>query len=74
MTCKDCEYAITMNQICEEPIQAAINMLKHLASHNAARAFAAAKCVVGAEPISLCPYSLDPSPNICNSRITPTLP
>ena len=30
-----------MNQICEKPIQAATDMLKHLAAHNALRAFAA---------------------------------
>jgi hypothetical protein len=40
-----------MNQICEKPIQAAIDMLKHLAVHNAARAFATAERVIGPESI-----------------------
>ena len=41
MTCKDCGHAISMNQICEKPIQAATDMLKHMAAHNASHAFAA---------------------------------
>ena len=42
MTCKDCGHAISVNKICESPIQAATDMLKHMAAHNASRAFAAA--------------------------------
>jgi hypothetical protein len=38
-TCNDCGYAISMNKICETPLQSATNMLKHMASHNASRAF-----------------------------------
>jgi len=41
MTCKDCGHAISMNKICEKPIQAATDILKHMAAHNASRAFAA---------------------------------
>ena len=50
MTCKDCGHAITMNKICEMPIQAATDMLKHMAAHNASRAFAAAVPVPRQEP------------------------
>jgi hypothetical protein len=41
MTCKDCGHAISMNKICEKPIQSATDILKHMAAHNASRAFAA---------------------------------
>jgi hypothetical protein len=50
MTCKDCGHAISMNKICERPIQAATDMLKHMAAHNASRAFAVAAGVMGPEP------------------------
>ena len=40
MVCSDCGNAIGMNQICKNPIQSATNMLKHMAVHNASRAFA----------------------------------
>ena len=50
MTCKDCGHAVSMNQICEKPIQAATDMLKHMAVHNASRAFATAARVIRAEP------------------------
>ena len=40
MTCNDCGDAITMNKVCENPIQSATDMLKHMADHNASRAFA----------------------------------
>jgi hypothetical protein len=40
MRCKDCGHEISMNKICERPIQAATDMLKHMAAHNASRAFA----------------------------------
>jgi hypothetical protein len=41
MTCSECGHAMHMNQICERPIQVATQTLKHLATHNVARAFAA---------------------------------
>ena len=50
MTCKDCGHAISMNKICERPIQAATDILKHMAAHNASRAFAVAAHVMGPEP------------------------
>jgi hypothetical protein len=40
VTCKDCGHAISVNKICERPIQAPTDMLKHMAEHNASRAFA----------------------------------
>ncbi|MFZ0289059.1 MAG: hypothetical protein WBV26_18230 [Candidatus Sulfotelmatobacter sp.] len=41
MTCKDCGQAISMNKMCEKPIQTATDILKHMAARNASRAFAA---------------------------------
>jgi hypothetical protein len=35
MTCKDCGHAISMNKICDQPIQSATEILKHMATHNA---------------------------------------
>jgi hypothetical protein len=50
MRCRDCGHEISMNKICERPIQAATDMLKHMAAHNASRAFAVAAGVMGPEP------------------------
>jgi hypothetical protein len=50
MTCKDCGHEISMNKICERPIQAATDMLKHMAAHNASRAFAVVESGVRPEP------------------------
>jgi hypothetical protein len=50
MRCKDCGHEISMNKMCERPIQAATDMLKHMAAHNASRAFAATESVVRPEP------------------------
>jgi hypothetical protein len=36
----NCGDAISMNKVCENPIQSATDMLKHMAVHNASRAFA----------------------------------
>jgi hypothetical protein len=41
MTCGDCGHALSMNQICHTPLQSATDMLKHMAAHQATRAFAA---------------------------------
>ena len=41
MTCNDCGEAISMNKMCKTPLQSATDMLKHMAVHNASRAFAA---------------------------------
>jgi hypothetical protein len=40
MTCNDCGDAISMNKMCKTPLQSATDMLKHMAVHNASRAFA----------------------------------
>jgi len=49
MICKNCGHAISVNKICERPIQAATDMLKHMAAHNASRAFAVAESIMGPE-------------------------
>jgi hypothetical protein len=50
MICKDCGHSISTNMICERPIQSATDMLKHMAAHNASRAFAVAESVMEPEP------------------------
>ena len=40
MTCGDCGHAVSLNKLCETPLQSATDMLKHMAAHNASRAFA----------------------------------
>jgi hypothetical protein len=50
MRCKDCGHEISINKMCERPIQAASDMLKHIAAHNASRAFAMAESVIRPEP------------------------
>ena len=50
MVCSDCGDAISMNKICENPLQSATDMLKHMAAHNASRAFALLGHVTQAEP------------------------
>lgn len=49
MTCKDCGHQISMNKMCERPIQAATDMLKHMAAHNASRAFGVAARVMSSK-------------------------
>ena len=49
MRCKDCGHEISMNKMCERPIQAATDMLKHMAAHNTSRAFAVAESVMEPE-------------------------
>jgi hypothetical protein len=34
MTCKDCGHAVSMNKMCETPLQSATDILKHMATHN----------------------------------------
>ena len=59
-TCKDCGHEISMNKICEKPIQAATDMLKHMAAHNASRAFAAVERVIVPEPEAI--LAVEPLP------------
>jgi len=68
MTCKDCGHEISMNKMCERPLQTATDMLKHMAAHNASHAFAVAACVMGTvEPVPALPavpwMSIPLSPN-----------
>jgi len=35
MICKDCGHAVSMNKMCEKPLQTASDILKHMAAHNA---------------------------------------
>jgi hypothetical protein len=58
MTCSDCGDAISMNKICKTPLQSATDMLKHLAAHNASRAFATVEHVAEPEPKVLPPSEL----------------
>ena len=50
MSCKDCGDATSMDKICATPLQSAVDMLKHLAAHNAARAFAAVAPITESGP------------------------
>ncbi len=50
MTCRDCGHTISMNKICEKPLQSATDMLKHIAAHNAPHGFAAVERVIRPEP------------------------
>jgi hypothetical protein len=50
MTCKDCGHEISVNKICLKPIQAATDMLRHMAAHNASRAFATGERDMRPEP------------------------
>lgn len=50
MSCNDCGDAISMNKICEKPLQSATDMLKHMAHHNASRAFPSVMPVSRPEP------------------------
>jgi hypothetical protein len=60
MICKNCGHAISVNKICERPIQAATDMLKHMAAHNASRAFAVAESVMGQQPEAI--LAVEPLP------------
>ena len=64
MTCNDCGDAISMNEICKTPLQSATDMLKHMAVHNASRAFAVVESV----------RELEPEPAIAATELPPVLP
>ena len=49
-TCSECGHAISMNKICEKPLQSATDILKHIAAHSASRAFAPVWPVMRPEP------------------------
>jgi hypothetical protein len=71
MTCKDCGHAISMNAICEKPIQAATDMLKHLAAHNASRAFATVGRVIRPEPETVTSSESAPGTAVPVDRVEP---
>jgi hypothetical protein len=52
-TCNDCGHTISMNKICENPLQSATDMRKHIAAHNASRAFAPVVPVLRSKAVSL---------------------
>jgi hypothetical protein len=66
MVCDDCGDAISINKVCENPIQSATDMLKHMAAHNASRAFAAVEHVPQQEPDTA--PSSEPAPSISASE------
>src|ERR1700733_7368903 len=45
ITCKDCGHAVSMNKMCETPLQSATDILKHMATHNSSHAFASVEHV-----------------------------
>jgi hypothetical protein len=49
MTRKDCGHAVSMNKMCETPLQSARDILKHMATPNASHAFASVERVTGSE-------------------------
>jgi hypothetical protein len=66
MTCGDCGHAISMNEICKTPLQSATDMLKHMAAHNASRAFAPVGQVAQPEPEAI--PSSEPAPTLSASE------
>ena len=42
MTYKDCGHAVSMNKMCQKPLQSAADILEHMAAHNASDIIAAA--------------------------------
>ena len=49
MKCTDCGHAISMNQICEKPLQSATDILKHMAAHYGSRAVTPVRVVTAPE-------------------------
>jgi hypothetical protein len=60
MRCRSVATEISMNKICERPIQSATDMLKHMAAHNASHAFAVAESVMRREPEAV--LAVEPPP------------
>jgi hypothetical protein len=50
MTCKDCGHAVSMNKMCEKPLQSASDILKHMAAHEGSHSFASVGRVIRPEP------------------------
>jgi hypothetical protein len=66
MVCSDCGDAISMNEVCKNPLQSATDMLKHMAVHNASRAFAPIEHLRQPEPEA--DPSSTPAPSISASE------
>ena len=49
MTCKDCGHAVSMNKMCEKPLQSASDILKHMAAHGGSHASASVGRVIRPE-------------------------
>jgi hypothetical protein len=71
MTCKDCGHAVSMNKICEKPLQAATEMLKHMAAHNASRAFATVERVLRSKPDAVTSNESAPGIAVPVDRVDP---
>ncbi len=74
LTCKDCGHAISVNKICERPIQAATDMLKHMGAHNASRAFAVVESVMRPEPEGVPSSELAPAISASKSQWIASIP
>ena len=55
---KECGQAVSMNKMCERPLQSATDILKHMATHSASRAFAPVEGV-NRLPLEAIPSSLN---------------
>jgi hypothetical protein len=73
MVCNDCGDAISMNKICEKPLQSATDLLKHMARHNASRAFAPVVPVSQPEPEAVPVIELSIAPVIAASVDHPAI-
>jgi hypothetical protein len=74
MRCKDCGHEITMNKMCERPIQAATDMLKHMAAHNASRAFATVERDMRPEPEPVPSGELCPAFSVSQQQLIASIP
>ena len=61
MICKNRGHAISVNKICEKPIQTATDMLRHVAVHGVSRAFGVAARVMKPEPKAIVTVEVLPS-------------
>jgi hypothetical protein len=60
--------------MCERPIQAATDMLKHMAAHNASRAFAAVDSVIRPEPEPVPSRELSPALSVSQQQLIASIP
>src|SRR6202020_3549719 len=78
MTCKDCGHALSLNKMCEKPLQSATDILKHMATHNASHAFASVERVTGPEmevvPVIASAHTLGIPPRVDRPYDSPPSP